>query len=143
MGNAVRFNESEIRAMGRQAAGVKGISLKKNDCIIGMVVVGEDDKYIFTASENGYGKKTEISNYPKHHRGGRGVINLRTSEKIGKAVGMAGISEEELLLITEIGKTIRIKTENVRPIGRATQGVRIIDLGDEDKVVSVARVCES
>lgn len=143
MGNAVRFNESEIRAMGRQAAGVKGISLKKNDCIIGMVVVGGDDKYIFTASENGYGKKTEISNYPKHHRGGRGVINLRTSEKIGKAVGMAGINEEELLLITEIGKTIRIKTENVRPIGRATQGVRIIDLGDEDKVVSVARVCES
>lgn len=143
MGNAVRFNESEIRAMGRQAAGVKGISLKKDDCIIGMVVVGEDDKYIFTASENGYGKKTEISNYPKHHRGGRGVINLRTSKKIGKAVGMAGISEEELLLITEIGKTIRIKTENVRPIGRATQGVRIIDLGGEDKVVSVARVCES
>ncbi len=143
MGNAIRFNESEIRAMGRQAAGVKAIALKKGDSIIGMVVVEENDTYIFTASENGYGKKTEISNYPKHHRGGRGVINLRSSEKIGKAVGMAGISKEELLLITEVGKTIRIKTENVRPIGRATQGVRIIDLGKEDRVVSVARVCES
>jgi DNA gyrase subunit A len=143
MGRAIRFNESEIRAMGRQAAGVKSILLKKDDSIIGMVVVEENDRYVFTVSENGYGKKTEINNYPQHHRGGRGVLNLRTSEKIGKAVGMAGINEEELLLITEFGKTIRIKTENVRPIGRATQGVRIINLGEEDLVVSVARVCES
>lgn len=143
LGSAIRFKESEIRPMGRLAAGVKAISLKNEDRIIGIVVSGENDKYVFTVSEYGYGKKTEVSKYPRHHRGGRGVLNLRTSAKIGKAVGMVGINEEELLLITETGKTIRIKTGNVRAIGRATQGVRIINLGEEDRVVSVARVCES
>ena len=129
--------------MGRQAAGVKGITLNKKDEIIGMVVAGENEKYTFTASENGYGKKTEIGNYPSYHRGGQGVLNLRVNTKIGQAVGIVGIDEHEMLLITKMGKVIRIKTENVRPIGRATQGVRIINIAAADKVCSIAKVRES
>ncbi len=143
LGKAIRFKESEIRTMGRQAAGVKAISLGPKDEIIGMIVVGSEDKFAFTASEKGCGKKTDISLYPRHRRGGKGVINLKINKKIGKAIGIAGISEEEMLLITEIGKVIRIKTAQVRPLGRATQGVRIINLEKGDKVVSIAKVKES
>ncbi len=142
-GKAIRFKESEIRPMGRQAAGVKAISLATKDEIIGMVVADPEDKFIFTASEKGCGKKTEISLYPRHRRGGKGVINLKINKKIGKAVGIAGVSEEEMLMITELGKVIRIKTGQVRPLGRATQGVRIINLEKGDKVVSIAKVKES
>jgi DNA gyrase subunit A len=142
-GKAIRFKESEIRPMGRQAAGVKAISLASKDEIIGMIVADPEDKFIFTASEKGCGKKTEISLYPRHRRGGKGVINLKINKKIGKAIGMVGVSEEEMLMITEIGKVIRIKTGQVRPLGRATQGVRIINLEKGDKVVSIAKVRES
>jgi len=143
LGKAIRFKESDVRPMGRQAAGVKALSLGKKDEIIGMVVAGEDEKYIFTASEKGYGKKTGVDLYPRHRRGGKGVLNLRISPKIGKAIGIVGISNEEMLLITELGKVIRIKTEQVRPLSRATQGVRIINLEKGDRVVSIAKVRES
>ena len=142
-GKAIKFNEKEIRPMGRQAAGVRGIKLKPKDHIIGMVVVGEKEKYVFTASEMGYGKKTEAEMYPRHHRGGQGVFNLRVNKKIGNAIGMVGITDEEMLLITEVGKIIRIKTESVRSIGRATQGVRIINLAENDMVVSIAKAREN
>ncbi len=142
-GKAIRFKESEIRPMGRQAAGVKAISLAAKDEIIGMIVADPEEKFMFTASEKGYGKKTEINLYPKHRRGGKGVINLKINRKIGNAIGMVGVSEEEMLLITELGKVIRIKTGQVRPSGRATQGVRIINLEKGDKVVSIAKVKES
>jgi DNA gyrase subunit A len=143
LGKAIRFKESDVRPMGRQAAGVKALSLSKKDEIIGMVVAGEDEKYIFTASEKGHGKKTAVELYPRHRRGGKGVLNLRISPKIGKAIGIVGISNEEMLLITELGKVIRIKTEQVRPLSRATQGVRIINLEKGDRVVSIAKVRES
>jgi len=142
-GKVIRFKESEIRPMGRQAAGVKAISLASKDEIIGMIVADPEEKFIFTASEKGYGKKTEISIYPRHRRGGKGVINLKINRKIGKAIGMVGVSEEEMLMITEVGKVIRIKTGQVRPLGRATQGVKIINLEKGDKVVSIAKVRES
>ena len=142
-GKAIRFKETEIRPMGRTAAGVKAISLGSKDEIIGMIVASPEDKFVFTASEKGSGKKTEISLYPRHRRGGKGVINLKVNRKIGKAVGVVGVSDEEILLITEIGKVIRIKTEQIRPSGRATQGVKIINLEKGDKVVSVAKVKES
>jgi len=142
MGKATRFHEKGVRPMSRQAAGMKAIKLDPKDRIIGMVVAGEKEKYIFTASEKGYGKKTEISLYPRHRRGGKGVVNLKTNSRIGTAVGIVGVLKEELILITEIGKVIRIKSENVRSIGRATQGVRIINLEDNDRVVSIAKVRE-
>jgi DNA gyrase subunit A len=143
LGKAIRFKESDVRPMGRQAAGVRALSLSKKDEIIGMVVAGEDEKYIFTASEKGHGKKTAVELYPRHRRGGKGVLNLRISPKIGKAIGIVGISNEEMLLITELGKVIRIKTEQIRPLSRATQGVRIINLEKGDRVVSIAKVRES
>jgi len=143
MGKAIRFHEKGVRPMSRQAAGVKAIKLDPKDIIIGMVVAGEKEKYIFTISEKGYGKKTEINLYPRHRRAGKGVVNLKTNSRIGTAVGIVGVLKEELILITEIGKVIRIKSENVRSIGRATQGVRIINLEDNDRVVSIAKVREN
>jgi DNA gyrase subunit A len=143
LGKAIRFKEKEIRTMGRQAAGVRAISLKPKDRIIGMVAVGRDDNFIFTASEKGYGKKTEINLYRAQKRGGKGIINMKVNSKIGNAVGMVGVFEEELMLITETGKVIRIKTKDVRPSGRATQGVRIIHLESGDRVCSLAKVRET
>ncbi|MCX7974974.1 MAG: DNA gyrase subunit A [Candidatus Aminicenantes bacterium] len=141
-GLALRFSEKDIRPMGRQASGVKAIRLQKKDEIVGMVVVGKEDKYIFTATEKGYGKKTEIALYPRHHRGGKGVINLKVNDKVGAAISLVGIGEDELILVTQLGKVIRIKTKEIRPLSRATQGVRIIHLDEGDRVCSVAKVRE-
>ena len=99
-GKAIKFHENECRPMGRTAAGVKGIRLGKKDRIISMVVAGDEEKFVFTASQKGYGKKTEVDAYPCHHRGGQGVINLKVNDRIGKAVGMVGIQDHEMLLIT-------------------------------------------
>lgn len=143
LGKAIRFGEKQIRSMGRQAAGVKALSLGKKDQIIGIVIIGEEDKFIFTASEKGYGKKTDVNLYPKRRRGGKGVINLKVSSRIGNALGIVGISEDELIIITVAGKVIRIKTKEIRPSGRATQGVKIINLEEEDRVCSIAKVRES
>jgi DNA gyrase subunit A len=142
-GKAIRFKESDVRPMGRQAAGVKAISLAKKDEIIGMVIVGKEEEYIFTASAKGLGKKTSVNLYPRHRRGGKGVINLKISSKTGKAIGMVCISNEDLILITEFGKVIRIRTDQVRPLGRSTQGVKLINLEKDDSVVSIAKVQES
>ncbi len=142
-GKAIKFSEKEIRPMGRTAAGVKGITLGKKDRIVGMVVAKDDESYVFTASAKGYGKKTAVAEYPRHHRGGQGVINLKTNKKIGKAIGMLDILEHEMLLITEKGKVIRVKTEPLRSIGRATQGVRMMNLGEGDTICSIAKVLES
>ncbi len=133
LGRAIRFKESEVRPMGRQAAGVKAIRLKPKDAVIGMIVAKDDDRFVFTASERGYGKKTEIGQYPRHRRGGQGVLNLKVGGKIGNALSIVGVAEEELLIITVEGKVIRIKTTQFRSLSRATQGVRIINLEDKDR----------
>jgi len=143
LGRALRFKESDVRPMGRTASGVRGIRLKPKDKVIGMIVAGPEEKFIFTASERGYGKKTAVNQYPLKHRGGQGVLNLRITPKIGPALGMVGINEEDLLVITVEGKVIGIPTDKVRPLSRATQGVRIINLDDKDRVCSIAKVRES
>ena len=143
LGRALRFKEADVRPMGRSAAGVKGIRLKPKDHVIGMIIAGPGEKFIFTASERGYGKKTAVDQYPLKHRGGQGVLNLRITPKIGNALGMVGINEEDLLVITLEGKVIGIPTTQVRPLSRATQGVRIINLDDKDRVCSIAKVRES
>ncbi len=143
LGRALRFKESDVRPMGRQAAGVKAVRLKPKDAVIGLILPGPEDRFVFTASDRGYGKKTEISQYPSHRRGGQGVLNLKVGAKIGNALTLVGVSEEELLLITAEGKVIRIKTTQFRPLSRATQGVRIINLDEKDLVCSVAKVRES
>jgi DNA gyrase subunit A len=143
MGKAIRFGEKDIRSMGRTAAGVRGMTLAKKDEVIGMVAIGEEDKFIFTASEKGYGKKTEIELYRKTRRGGKGILNLKVTPKIGNALGILGVGEDDLLIVTFSGKVIRIKTTAVRASGRATQGVRLINLDEQDRVCSVAKAGES
>jgi DNA gyrase subunit A len=143
LGRALQFKEADVRPMGRSAAGVRGIRLKPKDRVIGMIVVGPEDKFIFTATERGYGKKTAAEMYPIKHRGGQGVLNLRITPKIGQALAMVGVNEEDLLVITVEGKVIGIPTTQVRSSGRATQGVRIINLEDKDRVCQIAKVKES
>ncbi len=140
LGKAVKFSEKDVRPMGRTAAGVRGISLGPKDEIIGMVIAGDEEEFVFTASSMGFGKKTKVGIYPRHRRGGKGVVNLKVNRKIGNAIGMISIADQEILLITQVGKIIRIKAEKVRPIGRATQGVKIINLEKGDRVVSLAKV---
>ena len=143
LGKAIRFSEKDIRPMGRTAAGVRGMSLAKKDEVIGMVSIGEREKYVFTASEKGYGKRTEVDSYRKTHRGGKGLINLKVTPKIGPAVAVLGVAEDDLLIVTVSGKVIRIQTKQVRAVGRATQGVRLINLENGDKICSVAKAEES
>jgi len=143
MGKAIRFGEKDIRAMGRTAAGVRAVTLGKKDEVIGMVATGPEEKYIFTATEKGYGKKTEIGLYRKTRRGGKGILNLKVTPKVGAALGVLGVAEEDLLVVTLSGKVIRIKTTQVRALGRATQGVRLINLEEKDRVTSVAKAEES
>ena len=140
LGKAVKFSEKDVRPMGRTAAGVRGITLGPKDEIVGMVITEDEEDFVFTASSMGFGKKTKIDFYPRHRRGGKGVVNLKLSKKIGNAIGMISIADQEILFITQVGKIIRIKTEKVRPLGRATQGVKIINLEKGDRVVSLAKV---
>jgi len=142
LGKAIRFSEKDIRPMGRTAAGVRGMRLAKKDEVIGMVSIGEAEKYVFTASEKGYGKRTEVDSYRKTHRGGKGLINLKVTSKIGPAVAVLGVAEDDLLIVTLSGKVIRIQTKQVRAVGRATQGVRLINLENGDKICSVAKAEE-
>jgi DNA gyrase subunit A len=143
-GKAIRFKESDVRSMGRKTTGVRGIRLKKGDAVVGMTLVAPDAN-LLTLCENGYGKRTEFSEYPLHGRGGQGTINIRTTERNGKVVSMMTVRDgDELMLITQAGQMMRmgIDSKNIRPIGRATQGIRIMRLNADDKLVAVARVTE-
>jgi DNA gyrase subunit A len=149
-GMAIRFPEADVRAMGRAAYGVRGISLRDDDEVVAMEVVRPVDPAqggaagtLLTVTENGYGKRTEIEEYRVQSRGGVGIINIQTSERNGRVVGIALVyDDDELLLISQQGKILRMAAQDVRTIGRATQGVRLIDIDPEDKVVSVARLAE-
>jgi DNA gyrase subunit A len=141
-GMAIRFPEDDVRAMGRTAYGVRGITLRDDDYVVAMEVV-KPGGTLLSVTERGFGKRTEIEEYRVQSRGGVGIINIATSERNGQVVGIAYVQDEdEVLLITQQGMIIRMLTNDVRAIGRATQGVRLIDIEDEDKVVSVARLVE-
>jgi len=141
-GMAIRFEEGDVRPMGRTAYGVRGITLRDDDIVVAMEVV-KPGGTLLTVTERGYGKRTELDEYRVQSRGGVGVINISTSERNGPVVGIAYVQEgDELLVITQQGMIIRMQTNDVRSIGRATQGVRLIDVEGEDKVVSIARLVE-
>jgi DNA gyrase subunit A len=141
-GMAIRFEEGDVRPMGRTAYGVRGITLRDDDFVVAMEVV-KSGGTLLTVTERGYGKRTEIDEYRVQSRGGVGVINISTSERNGPVVGVAYVQEgDELLVITQQGMIIRMQTNDVRAIGRATQGVRLIDIEGDDKVVSIARLVE-
>jgi DNA gyrase subunit A len=141
-GMAIRFQESDVRAMGRAAYGVRGITLRDDDYVVAVEAVRPAGS-LLTVTERGYGKRTELEEYRVQSRGGVGVINISTSVRNGRVVGIAYVEEgDELLVITQQGMIIRMPTNDVRAIGRATQGVRLIEIEGEDKVVSVARLVE-
>ncbi|MCK4462234.1 MAG: DNA gyrase subunit A [candidate division Zixibacteria bacterium] len=139
-GMAIRFPESKVRAMGRTAYGVKGINLGKGDYVIGMVVVRRDSS-LLVVSENGYGKRSAIGDYRITNRGGKGIINIKTSERNGEVVAIKEVlDDDELILITKDGIANRQAVKDISVIGRNTQGVRLISLGKGDIVTDVARV---
>src|SRR3954463_10124265 len=141
-GVAIRFKEDDVRPMGRTAYGVRGITLRDDDVVVAMEVV-QPGGTLLTVTERGFGKRTEIDEYRIQSRGGVGVINIGTSVRNGQVVGVSYVEEgDEALLITQQGMIIRMPTNDVRSIGRATQGVRLIDIEGEDRVVSVARLVE-
>jgi len=139
-GRAIRFNEQDVRPMGRTASGVRGIRLRKGDSVVDLAVVRKSAT-LLTVCENGHGKRTEFSEYSTQHRGGQGVIDIKTSARNGAVVAMRETFEpEQLILVTEQGKTVRIPAASVRCIGRNTQGVRLITTDEEDRVSSVAAI---
>jgi DNA gyrase subunit A len=140
LGMAIRFNEEKVRAMGRTAYGVKGIELDEEDYVVGMVVVKRDST-LLVVTENGYGKRTSIDDYRMTNRGGKGVINVKTSDRNGEVVSIKEVlDDDELILITKKGIANRQSVKDIKVIGRNTQGVRLITLGKDDLVTDVARV---
>ena len=141
-GMAVRFNEQDVRAMGRFVQGVRAITLRGDDAVIGMEVC-RPNATILTVCEHGYGKRTAIDAYRLAHRGGIGVINIKTTDRNGKVVAIKEVlDDEELIMITQKGTTIRCPVQSIRTIGRNTQGVRLINLEEGDRLVDVARLGE-
>jgi DNA gyrase subunit A len=141
-GLAIRFAESEVRPMGRTAAGVKGIELRKGDHVVGMAVV-EEDGTLLTVTEKGYGKRTGLDQYRLQSRGGKGIINIKTTSRNGPVVGVRFVGEEdEVMVVTGQGMILRLKVKGIGVHGRATQGVRLIDLDEGDEVVAVAKLAE-
>ncbi len=136
-GLSIHFHENDVRAMGRLAAGVKGISLSEGDEVVGVAVLQSDDS-ILTVTENGYGKRTAVAEYRLQSRGGKGVFTIKTSERNGNVVGvMPVVDEDQVMLIANSGKIIRMPMDTVRIIGRNTQGVRLINLEEGEFVVDM------
>jgi len=141
-GMAIRFSEEDARPMGRTAYGVRGIQLREGDDVVAMEVVTEEAT-LLTVCELGFGKRTAVSEYRRQSRGGIGLKNVQASERNGLVVGIDCVTDtDQVLLVTEQGQIIRMTAGDLRPIGRDTQGVRLIDLAEGDRVVSIAALSE-
>jgi DNA gyrase subunit A len=141
-GMAIRFEETDVRPMGRTAYGVRGISLRDDDQVVAMEVVRQSGT-LLTVAQNGYGKRTELDEYRLQSRGGVGIINIQTSDRNGKVVGIAYVNDDdELMIISQQGMILRMRAGDVRVIGRATQGVRLIEMEEGDAVVGIAKLAE-
>ena len=143
-GKAVRFDEGDVRAMGRTARGVRGMDLADGQQVIGMLVSNDETLQVLTATANGYGKRTPIGDYRKSRRGTQGVIAIDTGERNGKLVAVALVEEQdELMLMTTGGVLIRTRVSEVRETGRTAQGVRLINLDEGEHLISLEKVAES
>lgn len=145
MGKSVRFKEKQVRDMGRQAKGVKGVSLHKKDEVIGMEIVSlamnKSQTTLLTVTRNGFAKRTSLKDYRIQSRGGKGIINIKTTAKIGEAIGVMAVEpHDEILVVTQKGMIVRCAVKDIRQSGRNTQGVRLISLEKGDAAVSVAKV---
>jgi DNA gyrase subunit A len=139
-GRSIRFHESGVRPMGRAATGVKGTTLVGGDDVVGMVVVTAGAS-LLTVTENGFGKRSPLEDYPVKGRGGIGVINIKTTDRNGKVVTIQEVkANDQMMIITKNGIVIRCPISGISVIGRNTQGVRLINLEDDDKVVDVAHL---
>jgi len=144
-GKCIRFKEEDVRTVGRVSRGVRGMTLEDEDVVIGMAILNENftDSTIFTVTENGYGKRTEISEYRTQSRGGKGVITIKTTERNGCVVDIKQVNDEnDLMLITDQGKILRVPVAGFSIIGRNTQGVRLMVKEENERVVAVARLAE-
>lgn len=141
-GKAIRFNEEKVRAIGRTASGVRGVTLgSETDEVIGMVCVQDESEDILVISENGYGKRSKIEDYRITNRGGKGVKTINITEKTGNLIAVKSVSNDnDLMIITQNGLTIRLNVNAISLLGRATQGVRLINLKGDDRIASVARI---
>jgi DNA gyrase subunit A len=138
-GKAIRFREDEVRPMGREAAGVRGVKLALAQRVIALIVI--DAGFILTASEFGYGKLTPVDEFPQHGRGGQGVIALQTTERNGQMVGaLHVVREHEIMLISSTGTLVRTPVAEISVVGRNTQGVRLIRLEEGERLVGLERV---
>ena len=141
-GKAVHFNESDVRPMGRTASGVRGVTLESDlDKVVGMVCISREDANLLVVSEKGYGKRSDITDYRITRRGGKGVKTINVTEKTGKLVAIKEVVDnDDLMIINKSGISIRIKVEELRVMGRATQGVRLIKLNEDDAISSVEKI---
>ena len=144
-GKSIRFNEEDARAMGRTATGVRGINLSDEDQVVGMEILSSmsTDVRVLTVTERGYGKRTPLEEYRLQKRGGQGIINIRANDRNGSVVGIAQVIEDDdVMLITDQGKVLRCPVSGISSMGRATQGVRVMNMADDETLVSIARLAE-
>ena len=141
-GFSIRFSEEEVRPIGRTGRGVRGIRLKEGDFVAGACVV-KPGTAILTATDKGYGKRTKLDEYPVQGRGGMGVITIKCNEKIGLVVGVEQVVEtDEILVITSDGNIVRMRVDEISVIGRNTQGVRVVSLKNDNRVVCIEKLME-
>ena len=141
-GKAIRFNEQTVRPIGRVGAGVRGISIEDDDEVVGMIAIEPDDKKdVLVVSENGFGKRTDLDEYRITNRGGKGVKTINVTEKTGKLVSIQAVGDDnDLMVINRSGVVIRTAVDQIRLAGRATQGVKVINLREGDSIASVVVV---
>jgi DNA gyrase subunit A len=143
-GKAVRFDENDVRPMGRNARGVRGMMIDETQSVIAMLVAEDEEQSVLTATINGYGKRTPISEYTRHGRGTKGMIAIQQSERNGKVVAATlARSEDEIMLITDTGVLVRTRVSEIREMGRATQGVTLIALDDGSELSGLQRIVEN
>jgi len=143
-GKAVRFDENDVRPMGRNARGVRGMMLDETQSVIAMLVAEDEQQSVLTATENGFGKRTSIVEYTRHGRGTKGMIAIQQSERNGKVVAATLVhTEDEIMLITDTGVLVRTRVSEIREMGRATQGVTLIGLDDGAKLSGLQRIVEN
>jgi DNA gyrase subunit A len=143
-GKSIRFEESKTRPMGRGASGVRGITLShENDEVVGMIAVDDMESNILVVSEKGYGKRSSLEDYRITNRGGKGVKTISVTEKTGELVAIKNVTDEDdLMIINKSGLTIRMAVSDLRVMGRATQGVRLINIKEKDSIAAVAKVMQ-
>jgi DNA gyrase subunit A len=142
-GKAVRFTEDEVRPMGRSAGGVRGMKLAQDRHVVSLLTAADETTSVLTATENGYGKRTPVAEYTRHGRGGQGMIAIECSERNGKMLAAQLVSpEDQIMLITTGGVLIRTRVSEVREMGRSTQGVRLINLDEGEKLAGLEKIVE-